>query len=267
MEKTPAVSLAVEDGVAHVRINREESLNALSVEVLEGLLDAASQLAQSCRGADAYQLCRAVVLRGAGSKAFAAGADIKLMEQADGRALREFVELGQDVMHAYETLPLPVIAVVQGYALGGGMELALACDVILAGKQAKFGQPEVALGLIPGFGGTQRLTARSGAGTAKRLILTGETVDAEEALRLGLVEWVVPNEELEEKVRELCETLRQRAPLALAAAKRAVQGSFRGRQEGFRLEVEEFTQVFASADAKRGLTAFVKKEKPHFEGS
>jgi enoyl-CoA hydratase len=262
------VSLAVENGTAIVQINRESTLNALDLEVLTALLRTTEELNDYCRGDKAYSDCRCVLLQGAGEKAFVAGADIKLMQKANPAQLRSFAELGQQVMHAFETLPLPVIAVIQGFALGGGMELALACDLILAGENAKFGQPEVNLGLLPGFGGTQRLSARCGAGTAKRLIFTAETISAAEALRVGLADYLVPNSELKKKAAELAQTISGKGPLAIAAAKRAIYGFYNcPLEDGLKKELEEFIAVFSSRDSVEGLAAFVEKRKAEFNGN
>lgn len=266
MSDSKPVSLDLQDSVAHVLINQETSLNALSVDVLEGLLRTAEEIEQLCRGEAAYQTCRLVQIRGAGERSFAAGADIKLMSRAAPDEIREFVKLGQATMRAFERLPLPVIAVVQGFALGGGMELALACDLILASEQARFGQPEVNLGLIPGFGGTQRLSARCGTGAARRLILTGETISAREALALGAVDWVVPAEELQSKAQEISATLKAKAPLALSAAKRAIGGFNPQLEAGLQQELEEFVKVIQTADAKLGLQAFLTKQQANFTG-
>jgi enoyl-CoA hydratase len=261
------VSLSYDQGVATVEIQREAQLNALNFDVLNGLHSALVTLSDECRGAGAYERCRAVVLRGAGERAFVAGADIKLMQTADEEQLTAFIHLGQQVMHEIEQLPLPVVALVQGFAIGGGLELALACDFIVAGEKARFGQAEVKLGLIPGFGGTQRLIARTGLATAKRLVLTGEDVSAEEAFRLGLVDYLFPQAELEKGVVDLCATLCARSPLALAAAKRAMEQFYsNNKNTGLNTEVREFLKLALTPDAREGMQAFVEKRKAIFSG-
>jgi enoyl-CoA hydratase len=235
--------------------------------VLQELSATLEALETTVKKPGGYDHCRVVVLRGAGSKAFVAGADIKVMAAADETALRRFIELGQRVMRQVELLPLPVIAVVDGFAIGGGMELALAADLIVGTERAKFGQAEVTLGVIPGFGGTQRLFRRSGVGAARRLILTGETIVAEEAQRFGLIDWLVPSEELATKLSQITATLKQKGPLALAAAKRAMRsGEDQALLRGLEAEREEFLRLFDYQDTREGLTAFIEKRKAQFRG-
>ncbi len=262
-----AVSLEIRDHLAWVTINREEQRNALDFDVLQGLCDAFLRLQQFCEGEQAYKEVRCVVLGGAGDKAFVAGADIKVMQQSDRVRLHRFIRLGQRLMREIERTPLPVIAVVQGFALGGGLELALACDFIIAGTSAKLGQPEVNLGLIPGFGGTQRLCARAGVATAKRLVMTGQMVTAEEAKALGVIDWCVPPEELANKTAEVVRLLLTKAPLALAAAKRAIENFYmQTKLAGLEQEVEEFLGIFSTQDAGVGISAFLEKGTPEFTG-
>lgn len=261
------VQKKIENGVARIVIQREESLNALNREVLDAVREEVESLSSPESSADRYADVRVIVISSAGEKAFVAGADIKVMREADADRIRDFIEAGQAAMRAIECAPFPVIAEVSGFALGGGLELALACDLIVASETAKLGQPEVNLGLIPGFGGTQRLTARVGAGVAKRLILTGETISAEEAHRLSLIEWLVPQDELGKKAEEIASLLATKSPLALAASKRAIDAFFsKSRDEALKGEVEEFLGVVMSADAQEGLGAFVEKRKPTFKG-
>lgn len=261
------VSLNIEELVATVRINRAKALNALNFEVLEGLEEAFGKLQALCQGDRKYSECRAVVLRSAGEKAFVAGADIKVMHGASQEKISRFIASGQQLMRRIELTPLPVIAVVQGFALGGGLELALACDMILASEQARFGQPEVSLGLIPGFGGTQRLAARVGIGTAKRLVYLGETITCREAKDLGIIDWMVPEDQLENKLAEITLALVEKSPLALASAKRAIEKFYSPHKSaGLSFEEEEFLELFSSEDAKEGLTAFTEKRKPQFQG-
>ncbi|MFN8389276.1 MAG: enoyl-CoA hydratase-related protein [Bdellovibrionota bacterium] len=267
MTGTESVSLGFQDRIATIEIRREPQLNALNEGVLRGILAAVREIATGCSGENAYERCRLVVLRGAGEKAFVAGADIKAMHSADAASLTSFVKLGQEVMRSLENLPLPVLAVVQGFAIGGGLELALACDLILAGQLARFGQAEVKLGLIPGFGGTQRLVARVGMGAAKRLVLTGDDIVAEEAFRIGLVDYLVPNDELPSLLTRVSSSLLARSPIALAAGKRAVQGFYnQNLDSGLQREVNEFLFSAQSADAREGMQAFLEKRKATFRG-
>ena len=255
-----AVKVAVEGARAELTINRPQYMNALNVDVLQSLINAFAELGKNSE-------LRAVIITGAGEKAFVAGADITSMTQLGPRAIADYVELGQRAMRVIETFPLPVIAAVNGFALGGGLELALSCDLIAASASAKVGQPEVNLGIIPGFGGTQRLIQRAGLGTARRLCITGEIIGAEEALRAGVVDYVWPADELMPKVQALCSTIAKKGPLAVRGAKKVLRES----QEqvllaGLRREVEEFLALFASADREEGMEAFLKKREAKFTG-
>jgi len=249
----------VQGGVAFLTIQREQALNALNVEVLQALTDAFTEL-------QAEPDIRAVALRGAGEKGFVAGADIRVMSEASSEELRRFVQLGQNLMRQIEAFPLPVVALVHGFALGGGFELALACDLIVASAKARFGQPEIHLGLIPGFGGTQRLIQRAGLAVAKRLIYTGETLTAEQAFQQGLVDYLVPPEEFEQRGEEILFTLAARSPVALAAAKRALEAGVFAKSAGLRREEEEFVALFDTEDAHEGMSAFLEKRPPKFIG-
>jgi enoyl-CoA hydratase len=210
---------------------------------------------------------RVVVLTGAGEKAFAAGADIKYMSGLGVAEAKEWGALGHDTTRLLETMPKPTIAAVNGFALGGGCELALACDIRYAASSAKLGQPEINLGIIPGWGGTQRLARVAGAGVAKELILTGRTVDADEALRRGLVEAVFEPDELMEKTLERAREIASKSPLALAAAKAAVNRAFQGEHaDNLEHEAERFGDLFGSEDAKEGLAAFIERREATFRG-
>ena len=258
------VELSVEDKIGRVVIHREKSLNALNEDVLQELSNILAGLSQP----NLYEKCRALTIAGAGNKAFVVGADIKLMQEASPADIRRFISLGQFVMRQIENFPMPVIAVVDGFAIGGGLELALACDLIIASEKAQLGQAEVNLGLIPGFGGTQRLVHRVGTGLARRLILSGQNILAEEALERGLIDYLYQSDELQEKLADLCQNLASKGPLALAAAKRCIQAA-NGTNllSGLTEEMEEFLDVFSSNDAEEGLTAFVEKRKPNFQGN
>ena len=251
----------VKDGAVWViTINRPESLNALNPDVLQGLI---IQLGKIALESDK----RVVIITGAGPKAFVAGADIPSMSQLGPRALAEYVELGQRAMRAIETFSVPIIAAVNGYALGGGLELALACDLIIAADSAKLGQPEVNLGIIPGFGGTQRLIQRCGIGAARRLCYTAELLSADEAKVIGLVDKVVPVDQLMEEALAWAKLIATKAPLAVQGAKEVIR---RGQEalllSGLRVEVEEFLKLFRTADREEGMSAFLQKRQPKFTG-
>ena len=210
---------------------------------------------------------RVVVLTGAGDRAFGAGADIKYMSGLGADEAKEWGELGHEVGRLLETGPQPSIAAVNGLALGGGCELALACDIRYAASTAKLGQPEVNLGIIPGWGGTQRLARVCGVGIAKDLILTGRAVDAQEALRIHLVSAVFEPAELMAKTMEVARLLAAKGSLALAAAKAAVNEALQGNHTAnLQSEADRFGDLFASDDAKEGLTAFAEKREPRFTG-
>ena len=252
------ISVARDGGVVTLTIDRPEALNAFDVDTLTALRDELRQLAED-PGA------RVVVLTGAGDRAFAAGADIKYMGGLDPDRAKGWGELGHEAGRLLETMPKPTIAAINGFALGGGCEMALACDLRYASSAAKLGQPEINLAIIPGWGGTQRLARVAGLGVAKDLILTGRTVGAEEALRLGLVNAVYEPGELMERTLETARRLAARSAGALAAAKAAINRSLQG-DHGSNLhgEAEEFGDLFGGADAKEGMAAFVEKREPNF---
>lgn len=243
--------------VAVLTINRPDKRNALNGPTRAALIAALDAL----RGDDEI---RVVVITGAGDKAFIAGADIGEFE---GRTpVDQFrVMKGPSVFDAVDAFPKPVIAMINGFALGGGCELALACDIRIAADSAKLGQPEVNLGIIPGGGGTQRLPRLVGNGNACKLLFTGELIDAVEALRIGLVEEVVPASQLRERVLALAATIAEKSPVALQLIKEAVRAAQRtSLDDGLRLETTLFGVAFASGDKQEGVSAFLQKRKPNF---
>jgi enoyl-CoA hydratase len=233
-------------------------MNALDRPTLEELRDRLGELA-------ADPGVGVVVVTGSGEKAFVAGADIKYMSGLEVEEAMAWGELGHNCAELLETMPKPTIAAINGFALGGGCELALACDLRYAASAARLGQPEINLGIIPGWGGTQRLARATTLGVAKELVLTGRLVGAEEALRLGLVNGV--HDPVLEKAREVAELLASKSPVALAAAKRALNHALQGDHvDNLQREADEFGGLFATEDAKEGLTAFAEKREPKFVG-
>ena len=247
-----------EGAVATITVDRQEALNALDVGTLSELRDRLRELA-------ADHEARVVILTGAGEKAFIAGADIKYMSGLDVDQAKEWGALGHEAGRLLETMPKPTICAVNGFALGGGCELALACDIRYAASAAKLGQPEVTLGIIPGWGGTQRLVRVCGLGVAKELIFTGRMVDAEEALRLGLVNAV--HDPVLEQARETAELLAAKSPVALRLMKGLANRALGGdHNENLAAEADAFGELFSSEDAKEGMLAFVEKREPKFVG-
>lgn len=247
------------DGVAVLTINRPKVLNALNPQTLAEI----AGHVDTCR----REAVRCLIVTGAGERAFVAGADIAVMAAMSGVEAREFARRGQAVMRSLEELPVPVIAAVNGFALGGGLELALACDFIYAAENAKFGQPEVNLGIIPGFGGTQRLARRIGLGLARQLTYSGDMIDAAEALRVGLANRVLPPGELMPEVTRVADDLAGKAPIAIQEAKAAINaGADMALEEGCRYEAEAFAVTFGTEDRREGMAAFLAKRKAGFTG-
>ncbi len=247
-----------ENGIGYLTITRPEALNALNEDVLQELHAAFTAISKDAS-------VRAVILTGEG-KAFVAGADIAQMNSLGPLEGRNMMILGHSVMHLIESIEKPVIAAVNGFALGGGCELAMACDIRIASEKAKFGQPEVNLGIIPGFGGTQRLSRLVGKGVAKYLIMTAEIIDAAEAHRIGLVEKIVEHDALLEKATELANTILSKAPIAVNLAKTVINNGYDiDMKAACQLELETYTATFASEDKKEGMQAFLEKRAAIFQ--
>ena len=262
--RSPGAALLIDvertEGTAIVTVDRAEAMNALDLEHLETLRDRLGELATD-------ETARVVVLTGAGEKAFIAGADIKYMQGLGVIDARRWGELGHACGNLLETMPKPTIAAINGYALGGGCELALACDLRLASSNARIGQPEIDLGILPGWGGSVRLARTTTLGFAKALIFTGRPVDAAEALEHGLVNAVFEPGELRERTLELCRGLEAKSPLALAYAKEAVNLSLQGpHRSNLESEARLFAMLFGSEDQQEGMAAFVEKRPPEFRG-
>ena len=249
-----------EAGIYLLTVNRPKALNALDAATLDEIAAAIGKIA----GDDG---ARALLVTGAGEKAFVAGADIAGMQDMSLEQAREFSEKGTRLMHSLEALPVPVIALVNGYALGGGCELALACDWILAADHAQFGQPEVSLGIPPGFGGTQRLPRRVGPARALELLTTARQVKAQEAVAIGLANHVHPASELRAKGLEMARVISAKGPIAVRLAKRAVQNGLNlDLFSACALETDLFAEAFASEDRKEGMRAFLDKRPARFAG-
>ncbi len=247
------------DKVAIITINRPDKRNALNIKTREE----GAALIEELRTDDSV---RAVIITGAGDKAFIAGADIAEFAGRTAMMQRE-VMTQRSLFNAIDTFPKPVIAMINGYCLGGGCELALACDIRIASENASFGQPEINLGIIPGGGGTQRLARLVGEGKAMEMILTGEIIDAKSALTIGLVNHVVPADQLESKTLEIANRIAEKGPIAVSLAKEAVKlASKSNLDEGLRREVDLFALVFSTEDKDEGVKAFLEKRKPAFKG-
>ena len=250
---------SLEAGIFTITINRPDKLNAINKAVM-------AELGSVLEEVENNELIKGVILTGSGSKAFVAGADItefKGLNSEEGRAL---AKKGQDIFFSIERCTKPIVAAVNGFALGGGCELAMACHFRVASDNAKFGQPEVNLGLVPGYGGTQRLVQLIGKGRALELLMTGGMIDAASALQYGLVNYVVPPDELISKTTSLMQTITSKAPLALSRCIAAVNAVFDESKNGYEEEMKAFGECFDSEDMKEGATAFLEKRKPNFIG-
>jgi enoyl-CoA hydratase len=250
-----------EDRIAIITLNRPGVLNALSQATVDELDAAIDEL-----GAD--ESVRAIIITGAGEKAFAAGADIKELHALQSATeAAEFIGRRHRFLFKLAKLPKPVIAALNGYALGGGCELAMACDIRIAAETARLGQPEINVGMIPGTGGTQRLLRLVGPGMAKYLIMTGDHISAQEALRIGLVEMVVPSEKLMDEAKAVATKLAAKPPIAMALIKQAIaMGMEMGLEDGCAHEVALFGLVCATEDRVEGTSAFLEKRQPEFKG-
>jgi len=254
------IDFTVDDTIATITVNRPDRLNALNPQTMEEIGGCIGVIRRD-------STIRCVIITGAGDKAFIAGADITSMVTMSGFEEKEFAAQGLLVLRAFEQLRVPVIAAVNGYALGGGTELALACDLILAADTARFGLPEIKLGIIPGFGGTQRLPRRVGLLRAREMIYTGDMIDAETAFNYGLVNHVYPADELMTETRALAAKIARQAPLAILQAKAAINAGIDvDLDNGLRFETEAVGLAFSTADKKEGMTAFLEKREPQFQG-
>jgi enoyl-CoA hydratase len=254
------IMYGVNEGIATITFNRPKSLNALNGALLAEFSRALDEIA-------ADEDIRVLILTGAGDKSFVAGADITELATFDSLKAKAFARKGHDIINKLQALPIAVIAAVNGFALGGGTEIAIACDFIYASENAKFGQPEINLGVVPGFGGTQRLPRLIGTNMAKELIFTGKMISAEEALKLGLVNKVVPQENLMEEVMKTADIIASKGKVSLREAKQAVnRGMNVELAQGCSIEIDAFALCYASPDSKEGTSAFIEKRKADFKG-
>ena len=252
--------VSVEDGISTITINRPDKLNALNRTVIEELSIALDEIYND-------PAVKSAIITGSGPKAFVAGADISEFVSLSGKDGEALAQKGQDtVFSKIENSPKPIVAAVNGFALGGGCELAMACHFRLCSDNAKFGQPEVNLGLIPGYGGTQRLTQLIGKGKAMELMMTGNMIDANEAKQLGLVNHITTTDTLLVKTKELLQVINTKAPIAVKHIIELTNLAARGDKEGLQKEITAFGQLFDTQDAKEGAAAFLEKRKPEFKG-
>lgn len=260
MNSRKYVTLEHVGAVSVLTISRPEKLNALNKQVVTELRDCVKFI-------ETHEATRCMIMTGAGDRAFVAGADIAEMAALSPSQATAFAQIGHNIVADLEALHFPVIAAVNGFALGGGCELALACDFIYASEHAQLGQPEVTLGVIPGFGGTPRLARRVGIARARELIYSGRTIDAKEALQIGLVNAVFPQKELFEKTMETARRIAAMGPLAIRAAKQVLRdGADRLLGDADALEIRAFAQCFATEDQREGMAAFLERRKPTYRG-
>ena len=251
---------SLEEGIFIITINRPDKLNALNSTVIKELGLAIDEIYSNPE-------IKSAIITGAGPKAFVAGADISEFTSLNGSGGKELAQRGQDLVFSkIENCPKPIVAAVNGFSLGGGCELAMACHFRLASENAKFGQPEVNLGLIPGYGGTQRLTQLIGKGKAMELMMTGNMIDANEAKQLGLINYITPADTLLGKTKELLSVINTKAPVAVKHIIALTNIAAVGHEDGLQKEIEAFGELFDTADAKEGAAAFLEKRKPNFSG-
>jgi enoyl-CoA hydratase len=255
------ITYEVKGSIGYISLNRPKVMNALNRQTVE-------ELNAAFHAAKEDAIVKGVILTGTGERAFIAGADVAELSEIEGDKAGEFSVKGQEVLSFIETLGKPVIAAVNGFALGGGCETAMACTLRIAAEHAKFGQPEVKLGIIPGYGGTQRLPRLVGKGRALQLILTGDLIDAHEALRIGLVNEVVPASDLLSRCEAILKQIGANAPIAIRYSIDAVnEGIETDLSSGLRLEAKLFALAAATEDRKEGTSAFIHKRAPHFQGN
>jgi len=251
----------IEEGIATITFNRPKAMNAMNSETMGELLHAVT----NCKNDDGV---KGIILTGAGEKAFVAGADIAEMQNLRPKEALAFMELGHETLRLLETLPKPSIAAVNGFALGGGTEITMACDIRFASETARFGQPEILIGLIPGWGGTQRLPRLIGMGRAKELVMSGELIDAKRAYEIGLVNRIFPPDQLLTEAKKFARKLAGMPGFAVKMAKHAINfGYDLAIDNAIRIEVECCAQCFSTDDQKEGMKAFLEKRKPVFTGS
>ena len=252
------IKVDINNYIATITINRPEALNAMNKTVVAELKNAVEE----CNENNGVGV---IVITGTGDKAFIAGADIKSMQKMSGREALEFSREGQEMTMVIENSPKPVIAAINGFALGGGCEIALACDMRIASENAKFSQPEVALGIIPGWGGTQRLPRLIGKGRAIEMIAGGEMIDANEALRIGLVNHVVSQQDLIGNTYSIAKSILKNGPTAVGAALKCIHvGYDKDLENGLDIELNAFAELFETNEQREGTTAFIEKRKPNF---
>ncbi|MBK7290495.1 MAG: enoyl-CoA hydratase/isomerase family protein [Chitinophagaceae bacterium] len=250
---------SLDNGIYTIAINRPDKLNALNKDVFSDLTSALDEIETNAE-------IKSVIITGAGPKAFVAGADISEFGGLNKEDAMQLAKRGQDIFARIENCSKPIVAAVNGFALGGGCELAMACHFRVASENAKFGQPEVTLGLIPGYGGTQRLVQLIGKGKAMELLMSAHLIDANEAKQLGLVNYVTTAETLLDHTKKILDIINSKAPLAIAGCIKAANAVYDETKDGYALEIEEFGNAFATEDMKEGTTAFLEKRKAIFKG-